>query len=173
VEEEEVVPEHFLASLYGLVALALGAAVWSAMAVLVGPWALPVVPGLGWMVAWACRHGGRCSDTFVRSAAWVLALSGTLLALLALSVFSVTQASPDSGFDGRAMGLEYLRLFAEPPWFGSAAVLLTLAGARRALRDRRTSRVLHRPIRAAFRGAEDGRPGSSGGATRESGSRAA
>ena len=173
MEEEEVVPEHFLASLYGLVALVLGAAVWSAMAVLGGPWALPLVPGLGWMVAWACRHGGRRPDTFVRSAAWVLALAGTLLALLALSVFSVTQASPDTGFDARAVGREYLRLFAEPPWFGSAAILLTLAGARRALRDRRPSRVLPRPVRALFRGAADNRRGASGTASRESGSRAA
>jgi hypothetical protein len=131
--EGEVVPEHFLASLYGLFALALGAAVWSAMAAVFGAWSLPAAPGLGWLIAWACRYGGRRTDTFVRAAAWVLACAGALIALFAFSAFSVTQTSPDSGFQIRAVGLEYLRLFTEPPWFGSAALLLALAGPWRLL----------------------------------------
>ena len=140
-EADPTVPEHFLASLYGILALALGAAVWSAMAAVFGVWSLVAVPGLGWLIAWACRYGGRRTDAFVRAVAWLLALAGVLLALFAFSAFSVTQSSPDSGFRFHAVGLECLGLFAEPPWFGSAAVLLALAGARRALRDRPARRA--------------------------------
>jgi hypothetical protein len=135
VAEDEAGPEHFLASFYGSFALLLAAAVWSAMAAVFGPWSLPAAPGMGWLIAWACRYGGRRADTFVRATAWLMGFAGTLLALLVFSAFSVTQTSPDSGFDSRAVALEYLRLFAEPPWFGSAAVLLALAGVRRALRE--------------------------------------
>jgi hypothetical protein len=135
VAEAEAGPEHFLASFCGVFALLLAAAVWSGMAAVFGPWSLAAAPGMGWLIAWACRYGGRRADAFVRATAWLLGLAGTLLALLAFSAFSATQASPDSGFDSRAVALEYLRLFAEPPWFGSAAVLLALAGVRRALRE--------------------------------------
>jgi hypothetical protein len=128
-EADPTAPEHFLALLHGFFALALGATVWSAMAAVFGVWSLPTAPGLGWLIAWACRYGGRCADTVVRATAWLLALAGVLLALFVFSAFSVTQSSPDSGFLLHAVGLEYLRLFAEPPWFGSAAILLALAGA--------------------------------------------
>jgi len=128
VEVDQTVPEHFLAALYGIFALALGATVWSAMAAVFGAWSLPVVPGLGWLIAWACRYGGRRTDAFVRVVGWLLALGGVLLALFAFNAFSVTQCSPDSGFRLQVVGLEYLRLFAEPPWFGSAAVLLAMIG---------------------------------------------
>jgi hypothetical protein len=154
-------PEHCLALLHGMVALALGATVWSGMAAVFGVWSLSAVPGLGWMVAWACRHGGRRTDTFVRVAAWLLAIAGVLLALFEFSAFSVTQGSPDSGFRLRAVGLEYLRLFAEPPWFGSAAVLLALAGAWRALRDRPARRESVRPVLELGRTAAEARPGAS------------
>jgi hypothetical protein len=148
--EGEAVPEHFLAWLYGISALVLGAAVWSAMVAVSGPWALPAVPALGWMIAWACRYGGRRTDTFVRVVAWVLVPAGVLLALFAFSTFSVTQTSPVSGFQLPTVGLEYVRLFTEPPWLGSAAILLALAGAGRALRDRparpATARRARRPM---------------------------
>jgi len=134
------VPEHFLATLYGLCALALGASVWSAMAVIFGPWSLPAAPAMGWLIGWACRHGGRRMDSLIRATAWLLALLGALIALFAFCAFSVTQTSPDAGFQSRVVGLEYLRLFSEPPWFGSAALLLVLAGAWRALGDRNRSR---------------------------------
>lgn len=166
-------PEHLLASLYGISALALGAAVWSAMVALSGPWALPAVPGLGWMIAWACRYGGRRTDTFVRALAWLLGLAGVLLALFAFSAFSVTQTSPDSGFQLPAVGLEYLRLFAEPPWLGSAAVLLALAGARRALRDRPTRQTTARPIHGSVRLVQGASPDAPRGAADDSGARAA
>ena len=172
-EEGEAGPEHFLASFYGILALSLGATVWSAMAAVFGLWSLLVVPGLGWLVAWACRYGGRRTDTSVRAAAWLLAFAASLLALFAFSTFSVTQTSPDSGFQIRAVALEYLRLFAEPPWFGSAAVLLALAGAWRALRDppsRRPAALPRRRSAPAFKGA---RPGASRATADESGSRAA
>ena len=151
-EEGEAGTEHFLASLYGVFALALGAAVWSAMAVVFGPWSLLAAPCLGWLVAWACRYGGRRTDTFVRANGWVLALAGCLAALFAFSAFSATQASPDSGFPLRVVATEYLRLFTEPPWFGSCSVLLVLAGAWRALRDPsprcRADRSGRSPVRA-------------------------
>jgi len=172
-EVGQVVPEHFLASLYGIFALALGAVVWSAMAAVFGAWSLPAAPGLGWMIAWACRHGGRRTDTFVRAAAWLLAFAGALLALFAFSAFSVTQTSPDSGFRLHAVGLEYLRLFAEPPWFGSAAVLLALAGARRAQHDRPSRRADTRPVREPMLTVGGARPGAPRAAAGESGSRAA
>jgi len=148
VEQEEIVPEHFLASLFGTIALALAALVWSGMAAVFGPWSLPAAPGMGWLIAWACRYGGRRADSVVRVTGWLLALAGALLGLLAFSAFAATQASPDSGLGLDAIGAEYLRLFAEPPWFGCLAVLLTLLGAARALRDRTPGRGRA----AAFRG---------------------
>ena len=157
-ELEPVVPEHFLASLYGVFALILGATVWSAMASVFGAWALPAAPGLGWLIAWTCRYGGRRTDAFVRVVAWVLALAGVLLALFAFSAFSVTEGSPDSGFRLRAVGLEYQRLFAEPPWLGSAAVLLTLLGAWFALRDRPLRRMTARPVLELAPRSADARP---------------
>jgi hypothetical protein len=172
-EPDPIAPEHFLAALYGFSALALGAAVWSAMAVLFGVWSLPAVPGLGGLVAWACRYGGRCTDTIVRATAWLLALAGVLLALFAFSAFSVTQGAPDSGFGLLAVGLECWRLFAEPPWFGSAAVLLALAGARRALRDRPARRAAARPTLELPRTAIGVSPGAPRAASNGSGSRAA
>jgi len=134
VEQDEVFPEHFLASLYGTLALALAATVWSAMAAVFGPWSLPAAPGVGWLIGWACRHGGRRMDPVIRAVSWLLALAGALLALFAFSVFSATQTSPDSGLQLRLVGAEYLRLFAEPPWFGSAAVLIVLSGTWYSLR---------------------------------------
>jgi hypothetical protein len=97
---------------------------------------------LGWMIAWSCRHGGRRADTFVRAVAWLMALAGALLALFTFSAFSVTQTPPDSGLRLQSVGLECLRLFAEPPWFGSAAVSLALAGAWSALCDRSSPRTI-------------------------------
>jgi hypothetical protein len=172
-ENDPIVPEHFLASLYGVIALALGATVWSAMAAVFGVWSLPVAPGLGWLTAWACRHGSRCPDAFVRVVAWLLALAGALVALLAFSVFSVTQGSPDSTFPLHAIGLEYLGLFAEPPWFGSAALLLTLAGARLALRDRPLRRAAARPAVGLSCAIADADPGAPRPAEEESVSRVA
>lgn len=172
-EAEPVGPEHFLAALHGVFALALGATVWSAMAAVFGVWSLPAAPGLGWLIAWACRYGGRCADTVVRATAWLMAFAGALLALFVFSAFSVTQSSPDSGFLLHSVGLECLRLFAEPPWFGSAAVLLTLAGARRALRGRPARRATAGPVLELVRAAADARPGAPRNAEEESSSRAA
>jgi uncharacterized membrane protein len=172
-EVDPTVPEHFLAGLYGFVALALGAAVWSAMAAVFGAWSLSAVPGLGWLTAWACRHGGRRTDVFVRAVAWLLALAGVLLALFAFSVFSATLGSPDSGFRLHAVGLEYLRLFAEPPWFGLAAVLLALAGAWLALRDHPRRRATGRPVVELAPMVADSLPRPPRAVEEESGSRAA
>jgi hypothetical protein len=130
------VPEHFLALLYGSAALVLGGAVWSAMPPLFGGWSLLAAPGLGWLIGWSTRHGGRRLDAFVRTAAWLLAASGAVLALFAACAFLVTQSSPDAGFQIRVVGAEYLRLFAEPPWFGSLTVVLALGGTWRSLRVR-------------------------------------
>ena len=170
---DPAVPEHFLATLCGVFALALGAAVWSAMAAVFGAWSLAAVPGLGWMVAWACRYGGRRADAFIRSVAWFLAIAGVLLALLVLSVFSVTQASPDSGFRSHEIALEYLGFFAEPPWFGSAAVLLTLIGARRALRGRSSRPEVARQVSEPVSGSARTRRGAPPSTARESAQRAA
>jgi len=172
-EVDPIGPEHFLASLHGIFALALGVAVWSAMAAVFGGWSLPAAPGLGWLIAWACRYGGRRTDAFVRVAAWLLALAGVLLALFVFSAFSVTQGSPDSGFRFHAVGLEYLRLFAEPPWFGSAAVLLALVGTWRAVRDRPARRVTAHPTLELEYTVAGARPGVPRAAADESGSRAA
>ncbi len=172
-EADPIVPEHFLAALHGAFALAIGATVWSAMAALLGPWSLTAVPGLGWMIAWACRYGGRRVDTVVRTTAWLLALAGALLALFAFSAFSVAQGSPDSGFRFQAVGLECLGLFAEPPWFGSAAVLLALAGAWSALRDHPARRATARPMLELVCPAVDVRSAASRVAGEEPGSRAA
>jgi hypothetical protein len=139
--EPEIVPEHFLAVLYGVGALGLGAAVWSAMAVLFGLWSLLAAPGLGWMIGWASRYGGRSMDPHVRVTAWIAGLVGALSALFVSSAFSVTQTSPDAGLRLGAVGTEYLKLFTEPPWFGSSALLLTLVGVRRALRESSQRRV--------------------------------
>ena len=166
-------PEHSIALFYGVLALALGAAVWSALAALFGVWSLPAAPGLGWLIAWACRYGGRRADTRVRAAASLLVFAGVLLALFAFSAFSVTQASPDSGFQLREVGLECLRLFAEPPWFGSAAVLLALAGAWRAVRDRPSRRTGARTEREPMLAVAAARPRAPRAAAGESGSRAA
>lgn len=172
-EADPIGPEHFLAALYGFFALALGATVWSAMAAVFGAWSLVAAPGLGWLVAWACRHGGRCADTVVRVVAWLLAIAGVLLALFAFSAFSVTLGSPDSGFRLHAVGLEYVRLFAEPPWFGSAAILLTLAGAWCALRDGPLRRAIVGPGLGQARAADGARPGAPRDAVEEPASQAA
>jgi len=172
-KEGEAGPEHFLASFYGISALSLGATVWSATAAVFGLWSLLAVPALGWLVAWACRHGGRRTDTFIRAAAWFLALAASLLALFAFSAFSVTQTSPDSGFQIRAVASEYLRLFAEPPWFGSAAVLLALTGAARALHDPPSGRTAARPGRRSAPAFGEARPGALQATPDESGSQAA
>ncbi len=131
---EEAVPEHSLAALHGLGALVVGAAAWSGAAAVFGPWALPAAAGLGWLVAWSCRYGGRALDTPIRVIAWLLSLAAVLSGLAALSVFSVLQAAPDASLDPRQEVAGAWSLFAEPPWFGSAAVLLALVGAGRALR---------------------------------------
>lgn len=173
-EADPTPPEPFLALLHGCFALLLGAAVWSAMAVIFGAWSLPAAPALGWMIAWACRYGGRRSDALVRAEAWLLALGGIVLALFAYSAFSVTQSSPDSGFRLQAIALECLGLLTDPPWFGSAAVLLALAGARRALRAGPPRRASARPVPESSGAAERVGPGSQGaGIGMESGSRAA
>lgn len=172
-ESDTTVPEHFLAALYGCSALALGAAVWSAMAAVFGPWSLPAAPGLGWMIAWACRHGGRRADAVVRVTAWLLATAGALFSLLVLSVFAATQTSPDSGLRLHAVGLEYLGFFAEPPWFGSAAVLLTLAGTWSVLRDLPSRRATARPALGLARAAVGAGPGPSLAAVDEPDARAA
>jgi hypothetical protein len=172
-EADKIGPEHFLASLYGISALALGATVWSAMAAVFGVWSLSAVPGLGWLIAWACRYGGRRTDAFVRVVAWLLALAGSLLALFAFSAFSVTQSSPDSGIRFHEVGLEYLGLFAEPPWFGSAAVLLALAGAWSALCDRPVRRATARTELELAGTVDAARPGAPRAAAEGSGSRAA
>jgi hypothetical protein len=137
------------------------ATVWSGMAAILGVWSLPAVPGLGWLIAWACRYGGRCADAVVRGTAWLLSLAGALLALFVFSAFSVTQSSPGSGFRLHAVGLEYLRLFAEPPWFGSAAVLLALTGAWRALSARPARPATARPVLDLECTVADTRPGAS------------
>jgi len=152
----EVVPERFLAFLYGLGAVAVGAAVWSAMAVLGDLWSLPAVPVLGWMIGWACQHGGRRMDPVIRVTAWLATVAGALLALLMSTAFSLTQASPDGGFQAGAVGLEYVRFFTEPPWFGSATVVLALAGAWWALRDAAPSRRVARPAPAGMRAVPGG-----------------
>ena len=170
---DPILPEHSLASLYGFFALALGATVWSAMAAVFGVWSLLAVPGLGWMIAWACCYGGRRTDAFVRAVAWLLALAGVLFALFVFSAFSLTQSSPDSGLRLQAVGLEFLRLFAEPPWFGAAAVLLTLAGTWRALRDRPPRRATARPALELMCAVANDRPGAPLSAEEESGSRVA
>ncbi len=172
-EAGRIEPEHSLATLYGILALVLGATVWSALAALFGVWSLPAAPGLGWLIAWACRYGGRRADTMVRATASLLAFTGVLLALFAFSAFSVTQASPDSGFQLHVVGLECLRLFAEPPWFGSAAVLLALAGAWRALRERPPRRNGGRTGREPMLAIAGARPRTPRTSARESGSRAA
>jgi hypothetical protein len=140
------VPEHFLAMLYGLVALGLGAAAWSGMAAVFGVWSLPAAPGLGWMIAWACRYGGRHADRSIHALAWSLASTGVLLALALFSAYTSAQVSPDSGPRVRALLHEGLRLFTEPPWLGSGALLLALAGARRALQERPPRRTDTRAI---------------------------
>ncbi len=169
---DPIVPEHVLATSYGILALVLGAAAWSGMAVVFGAWSLPAAPGLGWLIAWACRHGGRRGDGFVRVAAWLLAPAGAVLALLASSAFAVAQGSPDSGFGLRSTGAEFARLFTEAPWFGSAAVVLTLAGARFALRDRPSRRAAARPSLDLARAVGD-RPPASRASGERAGSRAA
>ena len=149
-------------------------------------WIVPVQVGaffgyilFGWF---ADRLGRRPAFAgFVLAAAVVVPLytllgrshAGALLALFAFSAFSVTQTSPDSGFRLHAVGLEYLRLFAEPPWFGSAAVLLALAGARRAQHDRPSRRADTRPVREPMLTVGGARPGAPRAAAGESGSRAA
>lgn len=146
----EAMPERSLAALHGLVALAIGAFVWSGAAAVFGMWALPVAPALGWLVAWSCRYGGRSLDTAVRVIAWLLSLAAVLAALAAVMVFSALQGS-HAGLDARQVLAGSWALFAEPPWFGSAAVLLTLVGAGRALRAGSTGV----PARAAASGTAD------------------
>jgi hypothetical protein len=156
---DDVVAEHFLASLYGSAAAVLVAVVWSSVAAVFGLWSLLAAPGAGWLIGWACRHGGRRLDTAVRVTGWLLSASGAALALLAFSAFSAGQASPDAGLQLRVLGVEYLRLFAEPPWFGSAAVLLALNGTSRALRDRPSGRAVARQVRS-LPGLGEGLPGA-------------
>jgi hypothetical protein len=133
---DEPAAEHFLAVLYGLAAALLGACVWSGAAAVFDEWSLPAAPGVGWLAAWACSHGARRPDGFSRSASWILGALGIASGLLAYCVFSVAQASPDSGLRADILWSEYLRLLYAPPWFGSAAVLLGLAGVPRALAGR-------------------------------------
>ncbi|HVP14313.1 MAG TPA: hypothetical protein VMS88_02140 [Terriglobales bacterium] len=153
--EPEPVPEHFLALLYGFAAVLLGAAVWSGIGVLSNLWSLLAVPGMGWIIGWSCLHGGRRGDTFIRASAWVLTVLGVVLGLFAQSAFSVVLGSPDSEFQARAAVLECWHSFAEPPWFGSASVLLALFGASRALRRARTETVV-----TWHREASEGAPGA-------------
>ncbi len=167
------VPEHFLAALYGLFAIALGATVWSAMAAVFGVWSLSAAPGLGWLIAWTCRYGGRRTDAFVRVAAWLMALAGVLLALLVFSAFSVTRARPTRASDSARLVSGTSGLFAEPPWFGSAAVLLALVGTWRALRDRPARREDARPAREPTHIVTDTRSRVPRAAAGGSGSRAA
>ncbi len=127
--------EHSLAVLHGLGGALLGAAVWSGAAAVFDAWSLLAAPGVGWLAAWSCSRGTR-PDGFGRAASWVLGTVGILCGLLAYCAFSVAHASPDSEFQLQVLGAEYLRLLSAPPWFGSAAVLLALAGVPRALAAR-------------------------------------
>ena len=130
---DEPVAEHFLAVSYGLGAAMLGAAVWSGAAAVFDGWALLAAPGVGWLAGWGCSHGARRPDEFSRAAAWVLGTLGILSGLAAYCAFSVVQAAPGSGLTARVLGTELVALVSEPPWFGSAAVVLALAGVPRAL----------------------------------------
>jgi hypothetical protein len=180
--DPDPVPEHFLALLYGSAAVLLGAAVWSGIGVLSGLWSLLAVPGLGWMIGWSCLHGGRREDTFIRLSAWALTVLGAVLALFAQSAFAVVLGSPDSEFQTHAAVLECWRSFAEPPWFGSASVLLALFGTSRALRRPRpaTTVTWHREASEGAAGAfpvsaapASTAAGACGVATHDPGSRAA
>jgi hypothetical protein len=134
LREEAPVAEHSIAVLYGGAAATLGALVWSGAAAVFGAWAVPAAFGVGWMAGWACRYGGRRADEFVRSSAWLLGAGGGLLGLLLVCAFSTVGASPDSGLQAEAVRAELLRYLSAPPWLGSAALLLALAGVSRSLR---------------------------------------
>lgn len=129
----EPVAEHFLAVSYGLGAALLGAAAWSGAAAVFDGWALLAAPGVGWLAGWACSYGARRPDGFSRAASWVLGTVGILAGLVAYCAFSVVQAAPDSGLTPGLLGTELVALLSAPPWFGSAAVVLALAGVPRAL----------------------------------------
>ena len=128
--------EHFLAVLCGLGGALLGALAWSGAAALFDEWSLLAAPGIGWLAAWSCSYGARRPDAFSRSASWVLGALGVVSGLAAYSAFSVAQASSGSGLPAGLVGAELLRLLSSPPWFGSSAVLLALAGVPRALPGR-------------------------------------
>lgn len=131
--DEEVVADRLLTVLHGLGGMLLGALVWSGAAAVFDAWSLPAAPGVGWLVAWSCARGARRPDPFARSAAWVLGALGAVLALLAYCAFTASQASPGTGLPPATVLAELLRLLSAPPWFGSAAVLLALAGVPRGL----------------------------------------
>jgi hypothetical protein len=153
---EEAVPEHSLAALHGLAALVVGTFAWSGAAALFGGWSLLAAPGLGWLVAWACRYGARRMSAGVRAIAWSLSIGSALAGLAALATFSVLQASPDAGLDGRGVAEAAWSLFAAPPWFGSFVVLLVMPGTSRALRGEepvagsRTGAVIPLPATASL-----------------------
>lgn len=125
--------EHYLAVFCGLGGALLGACVWSGAAAVFDEWSLLGAPGVGWLAAWSCSYGARRPDGFSRSASWVLGTAGIVSGLAAYCAFSVAQASPYSDLRADIVGGELLRLISAPPWFGSVAVLLALAGVPRAL----------------------------------------
>lgn len=132
--DAEVVPEHFLAFLYGVGGMLLGTAVWSGVAVVYEPLSWLLAPALGWMVGWAARYGGRRADPPIRATAILLSLCAALAGLFVTSAFASTQVSPDAGFQPRQAWHEYVRIFLEMPWLGDVVVVLTLVGAWWALR---------------------------------------
>jgi hypothetical protein len=146
---DDPVPERSLAAACGLGALLVGAFSWSGAAAVLGAWSLPLAPALGWLVAWSCLHGGRRASAGVRVIAWLLSIAAALAGLAALAAFSAYQAAPDAGVDGRAMAEACRGLFAAPPWFGSVAVLLAMAGTSRALRGARSAPASNRGTSAA------------------------
>ncbi len=131
--------EHYLAVFYGLGGALLGACVWSGAAAVFDEWSLLAAPGVGWLAAWSCSYGARRPDGFSRSASWVLATAGIVSGLAVYCAFSLAQASPYSDLRVDAVGGELLRLISAPPWFGSVAVLLAIAGVPRALAGREPS----------------------------------
>ncbi len=152
------VTEPFLGAVYGIGAALLGAAVWSGLAVL---WEIPALlatPAMGWMVGWATLHGGRRPAPVIRALAYALSAGAAFLGLAWFCAFVVTQTSPDAGFQPAAVSAEYLKLFVEMPGTGTLAVLLSMAGAWRAVQGPRAkaarawaSRPAPSPARAAAR----------------------
>ncbi len=123
--------------LYGLGAMLLATLVWSGLAVLAEPAALPVAAGMGWLVGWAYRYGAGRVDRAGEALAAFLSVVAVLSGSFLLVSFAVTQTSADAGAWSEPVRREYLRLFVEAPWFGAFSLLLALAGTGWALGLRR------------------------------------